>query len=241
MNEKPITEVVYQSLQSAFDYFDKHLFDAVLPDVLITLNRKSGTHGYFSADRFIEKIKTSHDGTVLVNGKKKTKSEIALNPDTFGRSSTQILSTLVHEMCHHWQHTHGNSPKTRKYHNKEWVDKMRSMGLSPVSKTTSKGTGIDVAHEIEIDGKFHLTVTKFLLKNKKFDLGYTSEYTGGWIPKFYTKHSFRYECPECGVWAKAPKNTKLVCEDCLENMICVDTNLRRAFKKIRDEFIDMPV
>jgi hypothetical protein len=37
-----------------------------------------------------------------------TAHELALNPDVFtGRSDELILSTLVHEMVHVWQETHG--------------------------------------------------------------------------------------------------------------------------------------
>ena len=45
--------------------------------------------------------------------------ELALNPDTFTeRSDESILSTLVHEMCHAWEHTHGKVPR-RGYHDKQ--------------------------------------------------------------------------------------------------------------------------
>ena len=40
-----------------------------------------------------------------------------------------ILGTLVHEMCHQWQHELGN-PSRSGYHNKEWGNKMKEVGLS---------------------------------------------------------------------------------------------------------------
>jgi hypothetical protein len=43
-----------------------------------------------------------------------------------------ILSTLVHEMVHVWQETYGN-PSRRGYHNRQWAEKMREVGLQPSS------------------------------------------------------------------------------------------------------------
>jgi hypothetical protein len=40
-----------------------------------------------------------------------------LNPDHFGRTDELILSTLVHEMAHVWQKTHGKMPR-RDNHNR---------------------------------------------------------------------------------------------------------------------------
>ena len=53
-----------------------------------------------------------------------------MNPDHFGRSDEEILSTLVHEMAHVWQQTHGRPPR-RCYHDREWAAKMREIGLQP--------------------------------------------------------------------------------------------------------------
>src|SRR5664280_836462 len=91
-----VTTTEYTSFQVAFDWFNKHLFaDATLPNVLITLQRKARSKGYFSADRFSGR---KVDATV---------HELALNPDVFpDRSDEEILSTLVHEMCPLWQATH---------------------------------------------------------------------------------------------------------------------------------------
>lgn len=230
MSNTKITETVYTSLQSAYDFFNKELFSNELSDVLITLNRKTGAYGYFSAERFIEKtgLSSAHK---LVGTLGDTKSEIALNPDTFDRTDSEILATLAHEMCHHWQHTEGHPGKTRGYHNGEWATKMKSIGLSPLSATTgSKGTGVNVTHEIVISGKYYAAVTEFLVKYTDFDLSYSSKPIELEKPTTYTKHSFRYECPKCKVWAKAPKNTKLVCENCLESMICVDTKKFTGYK-----------
>lgn len=112
------TETAYKELQQAYDHFNKHLFRETLPDCLITLQRKKSTSGYFSANRFAAK-----DG-------EKT-DEIALNPSCFAVVPlVEIMQTLVHEMCHLWQH-HFGEPGRGRYHNRQWADKMLSIGLTP--------------------------------------------------------------------------------------------------------------
>lgn len=84
-----ITRDEYGEYQQAFDHFNRVLFDSKLAPVMITLQRKKGTRGYFSKHRFKSRINQT------------LTDEIALNPDEFvGRTDKQILSTVVHEMCH---------------------------------------------------------------------------------------------------------------------------------------------
>lgn len=127
--KKP-TEETYTELQYAYDVFNQNLFGGQLPYCLITLQREKHTMGYFSPARF-----GSVDGKVT--------DEIALNPNFFGSMPlVEIFQTLVHEMCHLWQH-HFGQPGRGRYHNKEWADKMESVGLIPSStgKPGGKKTG----------------------------------------------------------------------------------------------------
>src|SRR4030095_15545627 len=100
--------------------------------------------GYYSPKRFVART----------NGKEKT-DEIALNPDGFvGQSDKDLLSLLVHEMCHLWQAHFGQAGRSR-YHNREWVHKMVDVGLQPVSlDQPGKMTGQRVTHEIIAGGRF---------------------------------------------------------------------------------------
>jgi len=85
-----------------------------------------------------------------------TAHELALNPDVFtGRSDELILSTLVHEMVHVWQETHGTPPR-RSYHDHEWARKMKEIGLQPstTGEPGGKGTGQSVTHYILAGGRF---------------------------------------------------------------------------------------
>ena len=112
------TEKLYDGLQAAYNVFNQHLFNSELPDVLITVKRQSHSIGYYKSGEFHGKGKAPN-----------ALPELALNPVYFQRDDKRTLSTLVHEMVHHWQFCYG-SPSGR-YHNREWADRMESIGLIP--------------------------------------------------------------------------------------------------------------
>lgn len=124
------TPGAYLEFQEAFDYFNKYLFDNSLPPCFIALQRDQQSKGYFTPGRLIR-----HSGEVA--------DEITLNPAYFAvLTSRQILAVLVHEMVHMWQFHHGR-PGRGRYHNKEWANKMESIGLMPsdTGKPGGKRTG----------------------------------------------------------------------------------------------------
>lgn len=134
------TQETYEAFQQAYDHFNWQLFDALLPGCLITLQRKSRSRGFFAPGRFIRGDETRCD-------------EIAMNPMHFqARSTEETLSTLVHEMVHLWQHHYG-SPGRGRYHNRQWAEKMKSLGLHPSDTGGPDGReiGDQMSHYI-IDG-----------------------------------------------------------------------------------------
>lgn len=204
-----LTTEIYTTLEDAYNFFNDMLFENKLPCVVIVLHRKKNTNGYFHGDRFVERssIKTSKK-------KLNTVSELSLNPDTFiYRTDEQILSTLLHEMVHVWQHVYGEKKSKNGYHNKEWGNKMKEVGLYPSStgKPEGKETGQKVSHYIIKDGKFELHV-KQLLKSTK--LNWSSFPI---LPKVAEKkEKTKYVCPGCNakVWGKPGMNIE--CSDCEE-------------------------
>jgi hypothetical protein len=92
MNMHNPTALTYTSLSLAYDFLNMELFSGALPPCLITVQRKQGSFGYFSGERFQN---TANQEEIT--------DEIALNPAHFAtRSPEQVLSTLVHEMVHLW-------------------------------------------------------------------------------------------------------------------------------------------
>lgn len=159
------TGQVYGELEQAYDHFNRLLFDGELPAVIITLQRKKGTRGYCSRLRFANRDSQNQKAT-----------EIAMNPAYFGvRTIRETLSTLAHESCHVWQY-HFGQPGRRGYHNKEWADKMESIGLMP-SNTGEPGgarTGEHMTHYIIPGGPF----------DKACDALLTEGFTLSWFDRF---------------------------------------------------------
>ena len=138
------TQETYDAFQHAYDHFNWTLFEAQLPNCLITLQRKGpNTLGYYCNKRFMRE-----DGVVC--------DEIAMNPVHFKqRALKDTLSTLVHEMVHLWQYHYGE-PGRGRYHNREWANKMKSIGLQPshTGEPDGKELGDQMTHYIIENGLF---------------------------------------------------------------------------------------
>lgn len=164
MEKKPTIQA-YHELQQAYDFFNEHLFNKELPDLLITLQRGRNTFGYFAPDRFSGVSKTS---------------ELAMNPDYFGgRSLADTLSTLAHEMCHVWQY-HTPVKKCRGgYHDRIWGAKMEEIGLMPsnTGMVGGKKTGQQMTHYMIENGKFQ-SVVYDLLKS-----GFSISWYDEWVSR----------------------------------------------------------
>jgi hypothetical protein len=81
---KTITLAEYSSFQRAFDLLNKELFDNTLPQVVITLQRKSKAYGYFCQNRFAGRLEAG------------TAHEIAMNPDGLGIGATRTSYRRLH-------------------------------------------------------------------------------------------------------------------------------------------------
>lgn len=223
------------------------LFEGVLPICLLTLQREKKTYGYFCGNRFQK-----------IGNEKETTDEIALNPQYFrssGRDDRAVCSTLVHEMCHLWQHHYGKPGRAR-YHNQEWADKMKRIGLIPSStgQIGGKETGDCMSHYIEERGPFaaaykDLVVQGFLLQwieppehnyiEKKFpnpddpqslttltDDGEDGTESLINKPRKIDSSKMKYSCPQCGLNAWAKFGAHFICGTCDTQMINQDANLK---------------
>lgn len=200
MDIPAITSGEYSGFEQAFSALNVGLFGGELPDLLITLQRKHGAKGYYSPGRFERR-----DGASSV-------PELALNPAAFaGRTDLEILSTLAHEMCHHWQHCFGNPSRTG-YHNREWADKMQSIGLMPSSTGNpgGKAVGQKVTHYIISGGAFETVAAGLLGNGFAFNFQSVDGSGSGSKPK---RNKVKYSC-SCGqnVWGKP--GLAITCGEC---------------------------
>ncbi len=162
------TKDAYEELDRAYSHFNTELFKGQLPGCLITLQREKKTYGYFSAERFINQ------------GDKSFTDEIALNPAYFGVVPLQeVMQTVVHEMVHLWQH-HFGKPGRRRYHNREWAEKMKGVGLMPsdTGKPGGKQTGERMADYAIEGGVFEQALEKLV----------SSSYRITWLDRVPGKH-----------------------------------------------------
>lgn len=198
--DNPTAEMA-AAFTNAFDYYNEHLFSGTLPPCLITLQRRSRTLGYFSKEQFARTSQT--------NGMPTT-DEIALNPEHFRRRGmAETLSTLVHEMVHLAQYHYGQ-PGRGRYHNREWAEMMKTLGLYPSSTGQPGGneTGDSMSHFI-IEGGYFDRVTHDLLA-RGFSIPWAdadhkgSDGTDG-DDQAKSGKRVKYTCPVCGLnaWAKA--------------------------------------
>jgi hypothetical protein len=194
--------VQYAAYSKAYDYFNKTLFDGRLPRCLLNFSRKSKrTIGFFSPQRW------ERDGTFA--------HEISLNPDHFGRSARETLSTLVHEMAHLWQEDEGK-PSRNGYHNAEWGRKMDDLGLTPSSTGLSGGnrTGQSMSHVILEDGRYSQVFADM-----------PTECLMPWLsgmPASRPKKStpkVKYTCPSCACNAWGKPDIRLVCGGCSVELV----------------------
>lgn len=154
MKEKKPTSEFYNLFEMIYSYYNEKLYNGELPNCMFVLTRKKNTFGYFIANRWRNNENFQTD-------------EIAINPLMFGKYElVEILKTVAHEMCHLWQFRLG-SPSERTYHNKEWGDKMESIGLMPSNTGLPGGkkTGQQMMEYVIENGPFHLETIALLNKN----------------------------------------------------------------------------
>lgn len=128
------TKEIYDFLTQICTAINTECFGSELPEVLLTVKGKGRVFGYYKQRAFV-----SHGGEIV--------DEIAVNPSYFASHGfKELLQTLGHEMCHQWQQHHG-TPSIRSYHNREFAEKMKSIGLMPSSTGKEGGneTGQNMA------------------------------------------------------------------------------------------------
>lgn len=192
-------------LTEAYNFFNKELFEGKLESCVISMESRRGVLGFYINKRF--KDLTDDDTKIDL---------ISLNFDHLDRGEKEVLSTLVHEMIHKWQWNFANPSRTG-YHNREWAEKMKSVGLQPTHDGTPNGkeTGQKMTHIIVAGDIFDLLADKYLASGFKIDWS-GSQLSR--ISKPRTKSKFKYECPTCSMRAWAKKDSKLMCGSCEEHM-----------------------
>ena len=212
-NLAPGVQLLHE-VQLAYDFFNRELFGGRLPPCFVSLQRKgSRVRGYFAPDR------------LGAAGGRRT-DEIALNPRHFrDRSLEEVMSTLVHEMVHLWQHRFGRKRSRTAYHNREWAGEMLRIGLYP-SHTGEPGgqmTGQTMSHYILPGGRFEIAAIKLQAMVPAltwFDMNAAQVLPKGLAstdlvsePKRRSGRRTVYRCP-CGQRAESNSKFSAICTRC---------------------------
>ena len=200
------TQQTYNALDEAYAFFNARLFGGILPPCLITIQRRKGSYGYFSANRFSR-----------ASGEEVT-DEIAINPTHFkDRTVEDICSTLVRGMVYLWQHHHG-TPSQAGYHNTEWAAKMEAVGLIPTTtgKLGGKKTGQKMSHVIAQQGVFQEACRDLVAGG--FTIAYVDVRTDEQIARKKAVSKTKYTCPDCKLNAWAKPEAHLQCGACSTRM-----------------------
>jgi len=127
------------AFQAAFDFFNQRLFEGKLPKVMLTMSRNANlVGGYFSPKKWFDENKEEI-------------GEIAINANVLKQTGiVKAMSILIHEQVHLWQFAHGK-PSRGGYHNREWSDKCKDIGLLPVGPD-GQDTGQTIDTDLIEDG-----------------------------------------------------------------------------------------
>ncbi len=193
----------FSAYEGAFNYFNEALFGGKLSPLMLNFSRKAQSKGFYCPGAWRRGMKEA------------AVAELSLNPDVLDRPARDALSTLVHEMCHHWQFCFGK-PSRRGYHNKEWATKMIEIGLHP-SDTGAPGGNTVGQH-----------MTHYIVDGAPFDRSFSAipqEILLPWTSagsmeaakkKRQARQKTSYACPVCEakVWGKP--GLSILCGECQE-------------------------
>lgn len=199
------TDSQFEAYRAMWTYFNEVLFKGDLTPVILNFSRAANSLGFFAAERWEHGDKKTH--------------EISLNPAYLKRRSARdVASTLVHEMAHLWQWTHGKQVRSG-YHNEEWAKKMDSLGLPPSSTGAPGGArvGYRMSHYILPGGAFDRA---FEAMPSEYLLPWTSWESEGTKKKKPRASKLKYTCPTCAANAWGKPGLRLDCGDCNEAMLC---------------------
>jgi len=211
------TQTLCFELQGAYTYYNRALFDGELPECMLTLDQTGKTRlGYFKPDSFLSK-----DGDFI--------HEIALSAVyILSKDIPDVLSTLVHEMCHLSLWEISEKKPSGGYHCKHFAALMESVGLitSDTGAPGGKRTGhrmsdyilpdgpFDQATEVLLKGQFSITWGLATKEIRSAQLAETMGAPDLSEAKDKSKGKVRFACPLCEKPAWAASSRLLICGDC---------------------------
>lgn len=198
-------------LNEVFDLLNKEFFENTLSKPTITIQSTPKALGHFTTDD----IWDSSSGRT---------HEVNIGAGTLGRPIAAVVTTLLHEMVHYYNHTRGVQDCSRNgtYHNKSFKKAAEEHGLV-VKKDGNHGWACTSPGERVLD---------FVARNNLTDIQLNRTEAGGsrstgsamltgtdTLPETPKSSTRKYVCPRCGNSVRATKTVNIACMDCNRQMI----------------------
>lgn len=186
-------------LENAYNVLNNKYFAGELSNVVITVQSSPRTYGHYTKYN----AWTSTD-----NGFR----EINISAESLDRPVENVVSTLIHEMVHHWcdQNDIQDCSRSGTYHNKKFKSECEQRGLI-----------------IDYDSRIGFSLTSpspeligFIsdMGWEGVDLSRKGSSKSGDTNKKKTS-TRKYICPECGCSVRATRTVNIACLDCKTVMV----------------------
>ncbi|WP_191434709.1 SprT-like domain-containing protein [Flavonifractor sp. An112] len=200
-------------LEHIYNALNTDFFQDELPIPIITVQSKPGTYGHCTTS----KVWQRKDGGAY---------ELNIAAEVLNYPIEETLDTMLHEMVHLYCRENGIKEVSRggKYHNKRFKAEAERRGLVCVPcgqygwNTTPSDNLVEYAlskgwNEIKI-GRGSLPP---IIRTGASGTAQTgAETTGGGKRPSSTR---KLQCPKCGCSVRATKTVRIMCMDCMEQMI----------------------
>ena len=213
MKQSTIMSRAVSQLEHIYNALNTDFFQDELPIPIITVQSKPGTYGHCTTS----KVWQRKDGGAY---------ELNIAAEVLNYPIEETLDTMLHEMVHLYCRENGIKEVSRggKYHNKRFKAEAERRGLVCVPcgqygwNTTPSDNLVEYAlskgwNEIKI-GRGSLPP---IIRTGASGTAQTgAETTGGGKRPSSTR---KLQCPKCGCSVRATKTVRIMCMDCMEQMI----------------------
>ena len=205
-NRASVTPVI-TTLEGIFDRFNEHFFNSALLRPTITLSQKgtktAKVQGWCTEDKVWVQTKDGQDVD--------WHHEINICPEHLNRPPEEICETMLHEMVHLYNITHGikDCGSNGQYHNKEFKTSAEAHGLIAEKVPNYGYTKTSLVPET-IEFIKTLDLTAFVLYRDSAQ----KNAAGLALPQPKQSSTRKYICPKCGTSIRATKEVRVICGDC---------------------------
>lgn len=200
MNNIKISKVV-KALEAAHKLLNDYYYGGELKDVKILINENNGK-SKMHLGHFNPRSEWNHENSIVIYGL------------AFGIGVDQVMSTMLHEMAHQYNHEKGIKDTSKGRHKREFRDAANAHGLE-VEEITSKNLGFSKT-TLSIESKqwlptsgIDLETIASLVSEYKIEKGEEASES----KKAKTPY-WKYECKSCNIKFALKQEVPLVCGSC---------------------------